>query len=128
MVAEASEEMPGGYQIPIRTRCATSTAAPRWASATRFNHREAHTGTVPRRVVQMWKVLIRPRHVEEVANGLPAVPRLVDEQSRGRNRIDDGLVVLLEDALGMGAIVEAAREGSLEDQRVHHLVEVVEDL
>jgi hypothetical protein len=60
------------------------------------------------------EVLVRHGHVEEAADGLPAVTRVVDEQSRGRNRIDDGLVVLFEYALGMGAIFEATLEGPLE--------------
>src|SRR5215813_9624133 len=71
------------------------------ALATRFDGRKPHAGTVPRGVIEVWEVLVRHRHVEEAADRLPAVARLVDEQSRSRNRIDDGLVVLREYALGV---------------------------
>ena len=66
------------------------------ASAMRLDRREPRVSTVPRRVVQVREVIVRHGHVEEAAEGLPAVARVVDEQSRGRDRIDDGLVVLLE--------------------------------
>jgi hypothetical protein len=62
------------------------------------------------------KVLRRHGSTEEAAERLPAVARPVDEEPRGGNRVDHGLVVRLEDTLRMGAVLEAALEGPLEDQ------------
>src|ERR1700744_3464134 len=91
---------------------------PRCRSARAVVAAPAEAGPKCRAAVQVWKWRLRHRDIEQLAERLPAIANVIDEQAIRRDALDHLVAMPLEDGNRMRALAETSTEDVLPDRAV----------